>query len=156
AGIDAAAGEPAIQSEPARPAGVRVGICGDDDYGFGGEFFAGVARDAYRSCARAARLKRGARNLISIKMFCLGVDGLRRSLSDDFSTQATAAPHLAQAAAGRRLGGLFPTRLHDNWSGCGNESGDVSLAVHGSPSPDRAGAGSIYATVGEIFVEVGR
>jgi hypothetical protein len=35
------------QSEPARPAGVRVGVCGDDDYGFGSEFFASLAGNAH-------------------------------------------------------------------------------------------------------------
>ncbi len=45
-GIDVVDGEPTVQSEPARPAGVWSGVRGDDDRGIGGVFFAGVARYA--------------------------------------------------------------------------------------------------------------
>jgi putative ABC transport system permease protein len=73
--------ELAIQSEPARPAGVRVGVCGDDDYGFGSEFFASLAGNAHRSGAGVAGLKRGARNLISIKRFFFRLRRVMRILS---------------------------------------------------------------------------
>jgi hypothetical protein len=49
AGIDRADRKPALQGEPARPSGVRVGIRGDDDRLIGGVFFACLARDADRS-----------------------------------------------------------------------------------------------------------
>jgi hypothetical protein len=57
------------QSEPARPAGVRVGVCGDDDHGFGGEFFARLARHTDRSSSRAAGLKRSMQNLFLLRVF---------------------------------------------------------------------------------------
>ena len=45
-GIDATAWEPPIQGKPTRPAGVRVGIGGDDDRRTGSMFLARLARDA--------------------------------------------------------------------------------------------------------------